>query len=146
MVDDGCRMSPNFDDMEKFTRTMFRLLDELHISYHRIDVLDRQERVNIVVDVIRRIKPKIIPFWSNRQGLSGLETASDYPPYYEWIISIASVCSTPSDILTSYKFVYLSISILYTNRFVCVYFLDFSKACCYAPSCTPTTLPTSLPN
>jgi predicted ATPase len=48
--DDGVRLQPKLEDLQKFTQCMKKTLRENAIRFHEIDVLDIEERVKRVVE------------------------------------------------------------------------------------------------
>jgi len=61
IADDGVRLSkPSIDELQRYTDVMLSLLQQLNIPHHIIDVLDKQQRVDQVVDVIRTKKPSLL--------------------------------------------------------------------------------------
>ena len=61
IADDGIRLSkPTIDELQRFTDVMFSLLQQLSIPHHIVSILDRRQRVEQVVQVIRNKKPSIM--------------------------------------------------------------------------------------
>ena len=50
--DDGVRMKPKLEELQKFTDCMKKTLEENAISFKEIDVLDLEERVKVVRDTV----------------------------------------------------------------------------------------------
>ena len=61
IADDGVRLSkPSIEELQRFTDVMFCLLQQLNIPHHIVSVLDRQQRVEQIVDVVRSKKPSLL--------------------------------------------------------------------------------------
>ncbi len=61
--DDGFRMTPKWPELLRFHQDMKTLLNDLNIQYHEIDFLDRESRVQFVLDRIREVKPRALANW-----------------------------------------------------------------------------------
>jgi len=61
IADDGVRLSkPTIGELQRFTDVMFSLLQQHSIPHHTISVLDRRQRVELIVDVVRNTKPSLL--------------------------------------------------------------------------------------
>jgi len=61
IADDGVRLSkPSMDELRHFTDVMLAQLQQQDISHHTISVLDRQGRVEQIVEVVRNRKPSLL--------------------------------------------------------------------------------------
>ena len=61
IADDGVRLSkPSVDELHRFTDVMFAQLQQLGIPHHTITVLDRQHRVQQIVQVVRDTKQSLL--------------------------------------------------------------------------------------
>ena len=61
IVDDGVRLGkPSVDELRHFTDVMCSVLQQQSIPHHTISVLDRQRRVEQIVDVVRAKKPALL--------------------------------------------------------------------------------------
>jgi len=61
IADDGVRLSkPSVEELQCFTEVMVSQLQQLNIPHHIIRVLDRQQRVEQIVDVVRSKKPSLL--------------------------------------------------------------------------------------
>jgi len=61
IADDGVRLSkPSMDELQRFTDVMLAQLQQHSIPHHIISVLDRQLRVEQIVEVVRAKKPSLL--------------------------------------------------------------------------------------
>ena len=60
LEDDGVRKVPTMPELLRFTECMYDVMESQGIPYHVISVLDREERVNLVLEKIRQWKPSVI--------------------------------------------------------------------------------------
>ena len=61
IADNGVRLSkPSLNELQRFTDVMLSLLQQLSIPHHVISILDRRQRLEQIVDVVRNKKPSLL--------------------------------------------------------------------------------------
>ena len=61
IADDGVRLSkPSIAELHRFTDVMLAQLQQQSIPHHVVSVLDRQSRVEQIVQVVRDRKPSLL--------------------------------------------------------------------------------------
>ena len=60
LTDDGIRINADITTMQRYTEIAIELLRQNNIPFHVISVLDRQERIQQVLDIIKSKYPDVL--------------------------------------------------------------------------------------